>query len=244
MKKQSVFGRTHPAVVAVWAAVLAAAMVLPSIPLIGTGGTFSVATALFPISGIFFGPIAGFITAAIGGFIGSLLAPHTAWMGMGTFIVGAISALTAGLITEGKWKTTILALCIFAIGTILWFTQPIGQSAPFFPIVFYGLGAIACVIGSVLVMKGFLVDNGAKKAINIWFIGFASMAATASIANFVTLVLFQTPREVWMMLTVQAPTERAIFAVGTAIIAVPLLIGLPKIGVFVGPDADEEDEGE
>lgn len=242
MSGRNLFGRTHPAVIAVWAAVLAAATVLPSIPLIGTGGTFSVATALFPLSGIFFGPLAGFVTAAIGSFIGGLLAPHTAWMGMATFLVGAISALAGGLVAEGKWGTTVLALGIIAVGTLLWYSHPIGQNAPLLPVVYYGTGVVAMLLGTVLVKKGYLVDSNTKRAVAVWAIGLGSMVATASIANWAALMLFSTPAEVWWVLTFQAPVQRVIFAVGTALIGVPLLVGLPKIGVFVGPLVDDEEE--
>ena len=240
MSKKSMFGKTHPAVIAVWAAVIAASSVLPSIPLIGTGGTFSVATAIVPLTGIFFGPIAGAITASIGGFIGGLLAPHTAWLGLATFTIGTISALIAGLLAEGKWPMIIAATAIPVIGTILWFTHPIGQSAPMFPVVFYGLGIVGGLVGGVLCLKGFLKGSAAQKAVTIWCLSFAAMAGSASIANYAGLVLFQLPRELWMVLTFQAPLERAIFSVGSAIVGVPLLVGLPKIGVFVGPDIDED----
>src|SRR5215475_14542520 len=95
--------RIHPATVAVWAAVLSVGYLLPTIPIIGTGGTFSLTTALLPLSGVFFGPIAGALCAAVAGFIGSLIAPHTAWMGMGTFIIGTTTAFTAGCIAWGSW---------------------------------------------------------------------------------------------------------------------------------------------
>ena len=37
--------------------------------------------------------------------------------------------------------------------------------------------------------------------------------------------------------------ERICFAVAATIIGIPLMLGLPKIGVYVGPQlADEEDE--
>ena len=49
----------------------------------------------------------------------------------------------------------------------------------------------------------------------------------------------------WKGLAFVSPFERAIFALGATIIGVPLLIGLPKIGVFVGGDLEgEEDDDE
>ena len=99
----------HPAVVAVWAAVVAAGHLLPAIPILGTGSTFSLASSLSPLSGIFFGPIAGALCSAAGGFIGNLIAPHTAWMGLGTFILGTITAFTSGCIAWGKWPPVAIS---------------------------------------------------------------------------------------------------------------------------------------
>ena len=64
-KRKNLFGGIHPAVISVWAAVLAASHMLPAVPLIGVGGTMSVSTALAPLTGIFFGPWAGLLCAAI-----------------------------------------------------------------------------------------------------------------------------------------------------------------------------------
>jgi len=44
---------THPAVIAVWAALIAVVTLVPAFPIIGTGATFSVNAALIPLAGIF-----------------------------------------------------------------------------------------------------------------------------------------------------------------------------------------------
>ena len=41
-KGKKTFGKFHPAVIAVYAAILAASALIPSIPVLGTGGSFSV----------------------------------------------------------------------------------------------------------------------------------------------------------------------------------------------------------
>ncbi|MDR2402723.1 MAG: ECF transporter S component [Spirochaetaceae bacterium] len=238
VKALPVPGKTHPAVIAVWAAVLAAAHILPSIPMIGTGSTFSVTSALVPLAGIFFGPIPGAVCAAVGGFIGSIIAPHTAWMGMGTFIIGTTTAFTAGLISRGKWP---VALVVYAIGIVLWFSQEIGRSFPLLPVVYYGLGIVAVVIGGIFASRWIA---GAKRGLKIpavWLCAFGGMIGSASIGNFFSLLLYKLPREIWATLVVVSPLERTVFSLGTVIAGVPLLIGLPKIGIFVGPDVAEEE---
>jgi uncharacterized membrane protein len=203
---------------------------LPSIPILGTGGTFSVSSALVPLAGVFFGPIGGALCAAIGNFIGQIIAPHTAWAGIGTFLIGTINAFVSGTVSRGKWP---IAVGIIALGTVLWFTHEIGRQAPFFAIVFYGLGAIMAIIGGIIGTKLIKEANFFKKFIAVWLASFAGMVGAAALANYFSLVVYQL-----------SPTERTIFSIGAGIIGVPLLIGLPKIGIFVGPEAGLEDDDE
>ena len=93
---------THPAVIAVWAALIAAVMLVPAFPIIGTGATFSVSSALFPLAGIFFGPVAGALCAAIGAFVGHLIAPHTAFFGPLSFLVPTLGAFCAGVVLSNS----------------------------------------------------------------------------------------------------------------------------------------------
>ncbi|MEW6622070.1 MAG: ECF transporter S component [Bacillota bacterium] len=238
---KNLLGNTHPAVIAVWAALISVGNMLPSLPMIGTGGTFSVSAAFAPLAGVLFGPIGGAICAAIGGFIGQIIAPHIAWLGMGTFLVGTINAFTAGLISRGKW---IPGVGIIAVGTVLWFTTEIGRQAPIFPTVFYSLGVIMAVLGGIFGARWLLKSNIILKGVGIWLASFAGFVAAASIANFLGIIIIQIPAEVWKFLAWVAPWERTIFALGAAVIGVPLLIALPKIGIFVGPDVEEEDDDE
>jgi hypothetical protein len=237
-RKQMIHGKPHPSVIAAWAAVLAAAHMFPSIPMIGTGSTFSVTAALTPLAGILFGPVPGAFCAAAGGFIGSLIAPHTAWMGMGTFIIGTVTALTAGLISRGKWPAV---LAVYAIGSALWFSQETGRGFPLLPAVYYGLGITSALIGCVFAFRWLTGVNKTFKFSALWLCAFGGMIGGASIGNFFSLLLYKLPREVWAALVVISPLERAAFSLGAALIGTPLLIALPKIGVFAGPAAEEEE---
>jgi len=244
--------KIHPAIIAVWAAVVASGYLLPVFPILGTGGTFSLSNILFPLSGIFFGPVAGALCSAVGGFIGSLIAPHSAWMGLGTFIIGTTTAFTTGCITWGKWPpigvsgsgSIIIngAIIVYIIGTILWFTQEIGRSIVTFPLIFYGLGFASVITGLIFTKKLFSSKRRLSKFIIIWLCAFGGLIGGATIGNFFSLVLFKLPKETWMILTVTAPIERAIFAVGAMLVGVPLLVGLNKIGINVGPQDNEEEK--
>ena len=249
MKKQTT-GRTHPALIAVWAAITAIGYILPTIPIMGTGSFFSLTTALSPLSGIFFGPIAGALCSAAGGFIGSLIAPHTAWMGLGTFIIGTVTAFTSGCIAWGSRPVVSVngngsfiingGIIVYIIGTILWFTQEIGRSIIRYPLVYYGLGFIALIIGSIFAGKMFASSRKILIFPAIWLCAFGGLIGGATVGNFFSLVLYRLPRELWAALTFISPVERAIFSLGAMFIGVPLYVGLTKTGVFVGPGQDED----
>jgi len=245
--------KIHPSVVAVWAAVVAAAHIIPAVPIIGTGSNFSLANALSPLSGILFGPIAGALCSAAGGFIGSLVAPHTAWLGMGTFVIGTTTAFTAGCAAWGNWPPVTLnsrgslvfsgGIIVYLIGTLLWFSQEMGRSLAIFPIVYYGVGFAAFLVASVFAGKILTGTNTLLKLPILWLCAFGGMIGGASIANFFYLLLYRMPKETWLYLTVASPVERAAFSLGTVLVGAPLLIGLPKIGIFVGPQLEDDEAG-
>ena len=241
--------KVHPAVIAVWSSVIAAGYLLPAFPILGTGGAFSLSSILNPLSGIFFGPLAGALCSAVGGFIGSLIAPYTAWMGLGTFIIGMTTAFTAGCIAWSKWPPVTIStggnfifnggIIVYIIGTILWFTQETGRSVIRFPVIFYGSGFFIMITGIIFASRMFAGKSRLLKFPAIWICAFAGLVGGAAIGNFFSLVLYKQPKEVWMFLTVTAPVERAIFAAAAMLVGAPLLAGLNKIGIFLGPQEDE-----
>lgn len=236
-KKRKLLGNVHPAVIAVWSALIASAHLLPAVVLLGTGGTMSVSTALLPLAGIFFGPLAGMLCAAIGQFIGFLIAPSGAWLGMFTWLIGTCSATIAALLSRGKGY---IALPVLALSIVLWFTQKIGRDAWIFAVVFGGYGAVCMILATIFAKKFLLNKNVLLKGIAIFLCGVSGMITAAMLADFASLILFKTPAITWKMLTFVAPVERTLFSVAAMIVGMPLLVGLPKIGIFVGPQPEEE----
>jgi uncharacterized membrane protein len=235
-------GGVHPSVLAIWAALIAAGNMLPAIPIIGSGSTFSVSAALVPLAGVFFGPVGGAICAAIGGFLGQIIAPHIAWLGIATFLIGTVNAFVAGCVTRGKWYIGGL---IIAVGYILWFSTEIGRNAAIFPLVFYSLGLVTMVIGALIWRnEKVFVKKPVLRAVGVFMAAYTGFVGAAALVNFAGITLYQWPSQMWIGLTFVSPWERAVFSLGATIIGVPLLLELPKIGVFIGSDLLEEDDGE
>jgi len=243
--------KTHAALIAVWAAATAAAQMIPTIPMLGTGRAFSLAAALTPLAGVFFGPIYGALCAAVGGFAGSFLAPLTAWLGPWTFVPGMVTAFTAGCIAWGGWPPVRISqrgsfvvnggIVALILGTALWLSHETGRSVLRLPAVFYGAGLAALIAGSMFARRALAGKRSAPKFPALALCAFGGMAGGAGVGNFFGLALFDHPREMWMALAFLAPLERIAFSIGSALIGLPLLASLPKIGVFIGPQ--EEPEG-
>jgi hypothetical protein len=243
--------KIHPAVIAVWAALVATAHLLPTVPLIGVGGgNFSLAAALYPLSGILFGPVAGAFCTAAGGFLGSIVAPHTQNMlGLGSFIIWTTTAFTAGCIAWGSWPPVTIntkgnfiingGIIVYLVGTLLWFSQGIGRSFIWTPVIYYGAGFTALILGCIFAGKVFSGENKLLKIPVLWLCAFGGMCGGATIGNFFALVLYQTPREAWLGLLPVSLSERSVFSIGTVLIGAPLLIGLRKIGISAGPQQEE-----
>jgi hypothetical protein len=231
---------THPAVIAVWAALIAAVTLVPTFPIIGTGATFSVSAALVPLAGVLFGPVPGALCAAIGAFIGQLIAPHTVFFGPLSFLIPTFSALCAGFAMQKRWYVPLIATILFSVA---WFIFPLGRTAWFQPII-WSLGAVASLIGWFVASDWIGSDNRTKLFIGIFLAAMAGTIVDHGFGCLWALIMFQLPREVWLTVLPLAPIERTLFSLGSAIIGTPLLIGLPKIGILVGQKMDEEEETE
>jgi len=237
-KRKNLFGGVHPAVISVWAAVLAASHMLPAVPLIGVGGTMSISTALAPLTGIFFGPLAGVLCAAIGNIIGDLIAPAGAWLGVFTFIVPTVNALGAGLLSHGR-KTALMGYLLYAAGLGLWMSLEIGRKAWIHGVACNGLGII-CTTFAVIAGKKFLTsDNVLLKSIAVWIISYGGMMAACTFAGSMNVILFQSPAISFKVVIGIGLIERVLFSTAATIVGIPLLVALPKIGIFVGPKSDE-----
>jgi len=238
MKQKSPLLSTHPAVIAVWAALIAVVTLVPTFPIIGTGATFSVGAALVPLAGILFGPVPGAICAAIGAFIGQLIAPHTVFFGPLSFLIPTLSALCAGFAMQKKWYVPLIVTVFFSAA---WFIFPLGRSAWFQPLI-WSLGVIASLIGWFVASDWMGSDDRAHVFAGVFLAAMAGTIVDHSFGCSWALSMFQLPREVWLAALPLAPVERTLFSLGAAIVGTPLLIGLPKIGMLVGPMMYEVEE--
>lgn len=231
--------KVHPAMVAAWAALMAVAGLLPSFPVFGSGGNFSVSYALAPLAGIMFGPFTGALSVAIGEFIGSIIAPHNATLGIFTFIINTANAFVAGYIARKKWGVGVLYIGIL---TALWFILPPCRNTGMYFVV-YLAGMLMCPVGGIFGTRLLEKDNYFLRMVGLFLIAWPAYIAGSITGNIPTCYIFQIPAELWSTFLVWVtPFERTIFAIAAAVIGTPLLAMLPKIGVYVGPKYDGEEQ--
>jgi uncharacterized membrane protein len=228
---------THPAVIAVWAALIAVVTLVPAFPMIGTGATFSVSAALVPLAGILFGPIPGAICAAIGAFIGQLIAPHTVFFGPLTFLIPTLNALCAGFAMQKRWYVPLVVIVILSL---VWFAFPLGRSVWFTPLI-WTLGIGASLVGWFAGSDWLGSDNRAKLFAGVFLAAMCGTIVDHNFGSLWALIMFKLPREIWLAVLPLAPVERTLFSLGSAIVGTPLLIGLPQIGVMVGRKLYDEE---
>jgi uncharacterized membrane protein len=243
MQKKTKLISAHPAVIAVWAALMAAASLLPAFPVFGTGTTFNIANCLTPLAGIFFGPWTGAIAAGVGGFIGQLIAPHTVLFGPLQFTIAVLGAMASGFAMQRKWLVSFGLITLFGLA---WYLLPAGRAAWPTPLL-YLLGYIFILVGWWISRKEdpLLSTNRARMSLGIFCCSVAGIVVTQAMGNLWALIFFKLPPAIWYTVLAIAPVERAMFSLGAMIIGVPLLIGLVKIGIPVGPiiyqkEVDEE----
>lgn len=250
--RRGAIGGIPVAYLAIWAAIIAVAGILPAIPLVG-GGTFGGQEFILALPGLLFGPLGGLVAAAVGSFIASLIAPATAYFGLLTFYVAAIAALVAGLLIKNTRSARLWVLILYVVGALAWPLVPAFSS-----------------IGSYVYAKWAYWPMHATALLGLWAspwavkqirtfdtkrvpLGVAVISWTAYMINHIWLSLgysFLYPEgpDQWVFAFMSGivPMQRIVLTVVSVIIGSALVIGLHRAGVRFGGDsgsalAEDED---
>jgi hypothetical protein len=226
---------TNPGVLAVWAALYAVASLLSVMPVFGTGAFFTLSWILMPLAGILFGPWLGAISIGVGAFIGQLIAPHTAVFGLVSFILPTIGAIGAGLAMQRRWIWPLVAILVPGMA---WYIFPLGREAWFWPSL-YLLGVLAIAVGWIRGGDWLRSESRTRMFAGLFVTAMTGIIVDTSAGGLLALHVFALPKEVWLFVLPIAFGERLLFALGAAIVGVPLMVALPKVGVPVGPKTYE-----
>lgn len=223
----------------VLAAVVTGLAFVPLSIVLGSGKSFPMSQAIYPLVGWILGPVAGAVADGIGALVGVLIAPHTTTIPIATVFGAVMGGLAAGVMhprkqRQGWWPLLAIA---FSVMYALYAGRAIlaNNVRPF-----------AVILGSFINWSSLILfwlpsrrfagrwiqDSGAKRMAAGLFLGTWIVAGLVHLSTGVIVYyIFNWPEEVWLTMAPLAPLEHLIrCGVGT-IMGSGVVAGLRAIGL-------------
>lgn len=225
--------------VALLGAVTAVLQLIPFSVVLGSGVSFPLSLATGPLIGILLGPWAGTIAVLVGGAIGVLIAPHTAFLGPLTLLVLIMSPLATGLIVTGR--SYIVGIYLLLAAVVWW--------GVFFLIIGFPSEHMAAllqpwryVVPGILLLVPGLTDKAVRLlqseerlplAAGLGYILWIGLQADHAMSSVVgNEILFPLPAEVWSFLTLAViGAERGALTLVGIVIGLGVIFGLRRMGI-------------
>jgi len=233
----------HIAYVAVCAAIVIITAFIPMFPVIGVGATMSAGMIIVPLVGIMLGPTAGTLATAVGAFLGQIVAPYGAIFGLITFLCPLASTATAAFLSRRKWKQggllVLMGILLWYLTTgIMWAGNPKAGIMWYFPF----LHILSLVL--VLVFRGKIGEwiasmDPKRMSIGIFLASLAGTLTEHMVGNSIYIGIYRGPPGPFYFVITIYWIERVLAAVGATVVGTPLLIGLKKARIDIGPWASE-----
>jgi hypothetical protein len=227
------------AYVVVLAAVVAGLAFIPLSAVIGSGKSFPMSQAIFPLIGWILGPVAGASANAIGALIGVLVAPHTTTVPAATILGAFMGGFGAGAMAGGgsrrRWW-----LVVGVVG-LLAYAAYAGRA-----VLQNGVGVVAVILGSFIDWSALLLyllptrkmaarwiggqDLGKLTAglfLGTWMVAGLTHLVSSTIVYYV----LNWPAPVWAAMAPVAPIEHAVRCVVGTVIGAGVIAGLRAIGL-------------
>jgi len=227
------------AYIVVLAAVVAGLAFVPLSAVIGSGKSFPMSQAIYPLIGWILGPVAGGIADAVGASIGILLAPHTTTVPAATLLGALLGGFAAGAMAIGSSRKNwwIVAGAV----SLLAYAAYAGRA-----VLMNGVGIGAVVLGSFIDWSALLLyllptrklaaqwiggkDLG-KLAVGLFLGTWMVAGLTHLLSSTIVYYVLNWPAPVWAAMAPVAPIEHAVrSAVGT-VIGTGVIAGLRAIGL-------------
>ena len=233
------------AYIVVLAAMITGLAFIPLSVVIGSGKSFPMSQAVYPLVGWLLGPIAGAIGTGLGALIGVLLALHTTTVPAATVLGAMVGSFSAGsMVVSGrrKWWYMPLSLLLLVIYALY-----AGRA-----ILLNGVGVGAVLLGSFInwsalllyilptrkLAAGWIGDTGLRRVAAGLFLGtwIAAGLAHMTAATMVYYVI-NWPEAAWLAMAPLAPLEHLIRCLVGAVIGTGVIAGLRAIGVIKPTEA-------
>ncbi len=221
----------------VLAAVVTTLAAIPLSVVIGSGKSFPMSQAIYPLVGWLLGPVAGALATGIGALAGVFLFPHTTTIWWATVLGATFGGFAAGTLhPTRRWPGWLIGGTLAVLAYVFYAGRAVWQN---------GVAPLAVIAGSFIDWSALLLyllptrtlagrwisDNRPERlalglALGTWMI--------AGLVHLFTAVwvylVFNWPAAVWQAIAPIAPLEHALrTAVGTAI-GLGVITGLRRLG--------------
>jgi hypothetical protein len=224
--------------VALLAAVTAVLQLIPFSVVLGPGVSFPLSLATGGLMGILLGPWAGAVAVLVGGAIGVLIAPHTAFLGPLTILVLIMAPLASGLIVTGRHR--IVGIYLLAAGILWWVIyfattgMPQDKVVLLMPWRYIVPGVLLFIPGlTEKAVRMLRSENRLALASALGYITWISLQTDHSISAIVgNLLLFPLPEEVYrILITTIIGAERGALTIVGIVIGLGVIVGLRRMGI-------------
>ena len=225
--------------VAIFAALYMVLRMIPTVPMFGTGASFSLSDILPAIYGIILGPFVGGASIIIGTFIAMGLGRPVIFLGL-DFLPATVCAIVAGLLYKRNWLTTIGLYSILLIAfslyplTSFFISIQIGNAKYSFPFPWLHIIALVVLLSPLGQRASSLIKS--LKTVNIT-VGLTTLAFIGTMAqHLMGNLLFETilakpvgsidPAAypiIWTGIFFVYPIERIVLVLVAVLIGTPLI---------------------
>jgi hypothetical protein len=227
------------AYIVVLAAVVVGLAFVPLSAVIGSGKSFPMSQAIYPLIGWILGPIAGATADAVGALIGILLAPHTTTVPAATLLGALLGGFAAGAMAIGSSRKNWWIVA-GAVG-ILAYAAYAGRA-----VLMNGVGIVAVILGSFIDWSALLLyllptrklaaqwiggkDLG-KLAVGLFLGTWMVAGLTHLLSSTIVYYVLNWPAPVWAAMAPVAPIEHVVRSIVGTVIGTGVIAGLRAIGL-------------
>lgn len=222
----------------VLAAVVTTLAAIPLSVVIGSGKSFPMSQAIYPLVGWLLGPLAGALATGMGALAGVFLFPHTTTIWWATVLGAAFGGFVAGTLHPTQRRQGWLIGAVIGVGAfVLYAGRAVWQN---------GAAPLAVLAGSFIDWSALLLyllptrrlagrwigdEHPARLiaglALGTWMVAGLVHLFTAMWVYFV----FNWPAAVWLTIAPMAPLEHALRTMVGAVVGAGVITGARRLGL-------------
>ena len=221
-----------------FAAVYAVVSLLPGLPILGLSGSdIDLARSLEIGYGLILGTALGPSSAFLGAIVGKLITGDNAGLIFTPLaIVSSFMAAALGRHSIFRMRGWLIAALLMAILVAIWYTTPIGRSAPFYPVLHLA-GLAIILLFRDRITKNLRSQEKKRLALGIMLSSFPATMAGQMLGSILFMLIF-SPSALFFMATLPITiVERISLTILATVIGVPLVLAARNASFMKMDDA-------